>query len=115
MAKYTVGVVGHGRSHMKTTLHIFARCSGCEYLHENGNCLKVGGFFSAVSDKDCPRISPGEEIPYGTKIIYHGSNGWENCKCYCGNYHKEDDTYDIFNGWDLCHVPKGNIEVYEWE
>lgn len=53
-------------------------------------------------------------IPYGTKIIYHGTNGWENCKCYCGYYNAEDDTYNIYRGWDLCHVPSYKIEVYEW-
>ena len=53
-------------------------------------------------------------IPYGTKIIYHGINGWENCKCYCGHYNAEDDTYNIYRGWDLCHVPSYKIEVYEW-
>ena len=25
----------------------------CEYRHENGNCLKVGGFCTAVDDKHC--------------------------------------------------------------
>lgn len=35
----------------------FARCSNCEYLHENGNCLKVGGFYSSVKDKDCPKLN----------------------------------------------------------
>lgn len=55
-----------------------------------------------------------EIIPIGTKIIYHGSNGWENCKCYCGNYNKEDGTYNIYRGLDLCHVPKEKIEIYEW-
>ena len=53
-------------------------------------------------------------IPYGTKIIYHGTNGWENCKCYCGHYNAEDDTYNIYRGWDLCHIPSYKIEVYEW-
>ena len=55
-----------------------------------------------------------EIIAYGTKIIYHGTNGWENCKCYCGHYNAEDDTYNIYRGWDLCHVPSCKIEVYEW-
>lgn len=54
-------------------------------------------------------------IPYGTKIIYHGSNGWENCKCFCGYYNAEDDTYNIYRGWDLCHVPSYKIEVFEWQ
>ena len=25
----------------------------CEYRHENGNCLKVGGFCTSVDDKHC--------------------------------------------------------------
>ena len=25
----------------------------CEYRHENGNCLKVGGFCMSVDDKHC--------------------------------------------------------------
>lgn len=54
-------------------------------------------------------------IPYGTKIIYHGEDKWENCKCYCGHYNNEDDTYNIYRGWDLCHVPKDKIEIYEWQ
>ena len=35
------------------------RCvhSGCPYLHlETRNCLKVGGFFTAVSNKHCPMM-----------------------------------------------------------
>lgn len=115
MAKYVIGAIGHGRSHLTGTIHQYARCSGCEYLHENGNCLKVGGFFSSVSDKNCPKMNPEEVIEYGTKVIYHGTDGWENCKCYCGHYNPEDDTYNIFNGWDLCHVPREKIEVHEWE
>jgi hypothetical protein len=30
------------------------RCKHCEFLHENGNCLKVGGYFTAVDNKNCP-------------------------------------------------------------
>lgn len=33
------------------------RCSGCEFLHKNGNCLKVGGFYSSVDDKYCPKLN----------------------------------------------------------
>lgn len=54
-------------------------------------------------------------IQYGTKIIYHGENGWKNTKCYCGNYNQEDNTYNIYNGWDLCHVNPKYIEIFEWK
>lgn len=40
----------------------------------------------------------------GDAIIYHGSNGLEDCKCFFGNYN-EDGTCNIYNGWDLTHVP----------
>ena len=26
----------------------------CQYRHENGNCLKVGGFCTSIDDKYCP-------------------------------------------------------------
>lgn len=29
------------------------RCRECEHLSPLGNCLKVGGFYSSVSDEDC--------------------------------------------------------------
>lgn len=32
------------------------RCLGCEYLHENGNCLKVGGFYTSIADQYCPKF-----------------------------------------------------------
>lgn len=41
---------------MKEKVNRLFRCSECEFLHENGNCLKVGGFFSSVKDKDCPKL-----------------------------------------------------------
>lgn len=55
MAKIRVGIVSQGLS-ISDRVSRLIRCSGCEYLHENGNCLKVGGFFSSVADKDCVRI-----------------------------------------------------------
>ena len=51
MAK--VLITGQGYP-IKDRISKLVRCSGCEFLHENGNCLKVGGFYSSVSDKDCP-------------------------------------------------------------
>ena len=43
------------------TLNKYSRCKNCEYLHENGNCLKVGGFYSAVDDKDCIKKGSAED------------------------------------------------------
>lgn len=54
-------------------------------------------------------------IPYGTKIIYHGKDGWKYTKGYCGNYNREDDTYNLYNGWDMCHIPKNLIEICDWK
>ena len=31
----------------------------CEYRHENGNCLKVGGFCTSVDNKYCEKIKQG--------------------------------------------------------
>lgn len=53
-------------------------------------------------------------IPYGTKIIYHGVGGYKDCKCHCGHYNAEDDTYNVYHGWEVTHVPKNKIEIYEW-
>lgn len=39
----------------------YERCKDCEYLHRNGNCLKVGGFYSSVDDKDCIKIDASKE------------------------------------------------------
>ena len=42
----------------------------CEYRHENGNCLKVGGFCTAVDDKHC----------YKCAMNGSGSKYCDNCK-----------------------------------
>lgn len=31
--------------------------TNCQYRHENGNCLKVGGFCTSVDDKHCPSVT----------------------------------------------------------
>ena len=49
-------ISGKGQT-IKKRVSKIVRCSGCEYLHENGNCLKVGGFFNSVQDKDCPKVN----------------------------------------------------------
>lgn len=37
------------------------RCVGCPYINPtNRNCLKVGGFFAAVSNKRCPMMQNHE-------------------------------------------------------
>lgn len=39
------------------------RCINCEHLNRNnGNCLVVGGFYSSVADKDCPKIKEKIEL-----------------------------------------------------
>ena len=45
MAK--VLITGQGQP-IKDRISKLVRCSGCEFLHENGNCLKVGCFYSSV-------------------------------------------------------------------
>ena len=40
----------------------YSRCKDCEYLHENGNCLKVGGFYSAVDDKECVKEGSADNV-----------------------------------------------------
>ena len=37
----------------------------CEYRHENGNCLKVGGFCTSVSNKYCPKCKTPEVMDLG--------------------------------------------------
>lgn len=49
-----IAISGQGHSIQDRAKKI-VRCSGCEQLHENGNCLKVGGFYSSVDDKYCPK------------------------------------------------------------
>ncbi len=49
-----------------------------------------------------------EIIPRNTKVIYKARN---NCECYCGDFHPEDGTYDLYAGWNLCHVPRKDIEI----
>jgi len=53
VATAKVLISGQGQP-IKDRVSKLVRCSGCEFLHENGNCLKVGGFYSSVNDKDCP-------------------------------------------------------------
>ena len=45
------------RQPIKERVSKIIRCSDCEYLHENGNCLKVGGFYNSIQDKDCPKVN----------------------------------------------------------
>lgn len=42
--------------------HYWNRCKYCEFRHENGNCLPVGGYFSAVDDKYCPKMKEKAEL-----------------------------------------------------
>lgn len=85
-----------------------------EYLYDEKDIELVFVFSIIKLIKKTRKEHVNEMIPYGTKIIYHGPAGWENCKCYCGHYNKEDDTYNIYKGWDLAHVNKDKIEIKEW-
>ena len=46
-----IGCVG------ECTSYKLKRCICCEYLTEEGNCLAVGGYYSSVDDKYCPKIN----------------------------------------------------------
>lgn len=47
-----VMISGNGIS-IRERVKKIAQRANCEYRHENGNCLKVGGFCMAVDDKHC--------------------------------------------------------------
>lgn len=53
-------------------------------------------------------------IPYNTKIRYRREDDGTWVKCFCGNYDPNNDTYNVFRGWDLHGVPSKNIEVFQW-
>ena len=61
MKDIKIEIIG-GPSPIKTTLNKYIRCQNCPYLTDTGNCLKVGGFYNSVSDKDCPIISTKTNI-----------------------------------------------------
>ena len=49
--------VGYEQANSENTqTYLFDRCRFCEYLHQNGNCTIIGGFYSAVDDKHCPKV-----------------------------------------------------------
>lgn len=50
----TIAIIG-GKGDRKVTLTNYLRCKDCEYLHENGNCLKYGGFYNSISNKICSK------------------------------------------------------------
>lgn len=49
-------ISGQGIS-IKENARRLGRCSGCEALGKDGNCLKLGVSYRAVSDKDCSRVT----------------------------------------------------------
>ena len=55
MTKIHIGIISQGLS-ISDRVSKLIRCSDCAYFHENGNCLKVGSFFSSVADKDCAKM-----------------------------------------------------------
>lgn len=62
-------ISGQGAPIRERVRKIFERES-CEYRHENGNCLKVGGFCLAVDDRHCPKKKQNqnpERVNYGDR------------------------------------------------
>lgn len=50
VAERAIEIVKHGGVNI---------CKDCEYRHDNGNCLRVGGFCTAVDDKYCEKRKQG--------------------------------------------------------
>lgn len=50
----------------------------CEYRHENGNCLKIGGFCTSVNDKYCEKIKQSS--------VTDNMCEWKKCKNYPFDY-----------------------------
>lgn len=63
--KYAIAMEGdrvaEQRQFVRDKASRYIRCSDCQYLHENGNCLKVGGFYSSIDNKHCPMEAGGED------------------------------------------------------
>ena len=79
----------------------------CEYRHENGNCLKVGGFCTAVNDKHCEKCAMnGSDSKYCDNCKYKRQIGeWIKSKDSYGNYHYtcpycEHDIATKSENWD---------------
>lgn len=73
MTKIHIAISGQGLP-MRDKVSRLIRCSGCEYLHPNGNCLKVGGFYSSVADKDCVKVGKKDDNT-NTNNDYRPDNG----------------------------------------
>ena len=70
-------------------------CKDCEYRHDNGNCLKVGGFCTAVDDKHCEKIKQGgvtddvcewkqtSAAKYKTSCGYKLEEYFDTNACFC--------------------------------
>ncbi len=52
-------------------------------------------------------------IPFNTKIRYRTFDR-RLVNCFCGYYDKDNDTYNVFRGWDVHGVPAKDIEVFNW-
>ena len=52
-----------------------------------------------------------KNVQYGTKALYLTPNHKNQIECIITGYNKDDDTYNIANGWDLCHVKKEKIII----
>ena len=43
--------------------------TNCPYRHENGNCLPVGGFCTAVSDEHCEQVKRKNDKDKVNKVL----------------------------------------------
>lgn len=53
-------------------------------------------------------------IPRGTKILHLRPDG-HAARCFCGGFDPSDGTYSIYGGFDVSHVPEGEILPFDWD
>ena len=73
--------------------------TNCQYRHENGNCLKVGGFCTSVDDKHCPSVTqksgkwivhPEIETSTPDYLMFYECSECGDKQCFCkSDIHKK--------------------------
>ena len=89
----------------------------CEYRHDNGNCLKVGGFCTSVDDKHCEKMNHGcasDDVCEWEK----GSSGYVGypafySKCCTTNGKGLEMQTNIIADWKYCPYCGKKIKVVE--
>ena len=79
----------------------------CEYRHDNGNCLKVGGFCTAVDNKHCEKLKHGgvadDVCEWKVKSNYYVT------KCS----HDTDIMYGLKQDFKFCPYCSKKIKVVQ--